>query len=126
MKDEGLLQMHSQEIQDKGQILAEDITIPGHDFAEQAIKSDEQTCESVSMISVFIHMPRLGKTVMMKFARKTKPSDLLIAAIQAAHVPKHCSADACLLYKGKPLQLGEKRARAIQIDENATLTLYLD
>ena len=63
--------MHPQEMQDKGQIMAGDIASPSHDFAEQAIKSDEQTCESESMISVFIHVPRLGKTVMMKLAKST-------------------------------------------------------
>ena len=78
------------------------------------------------MISLFIHEPRSGKTVMMKLARTVKPSDLLSAAIQAAQIPKHSSAGACLLHKGKALPLGERSIKAIQIDENATVTLCLN
>ena len=58
MKEEGFKQMHPQEIQDKGQTMAGDITSPEHNFSERAIKSDEQTCKSEIMISVFIHEPR--------------------------------------------------------------------
>ena len=75
---------------------------------------------------MFIHEPRMSKTVMIELAKTRKSSDLLSAAIHAVNIPLHNLAGACLLYKGKALPQQEKKVEEIEIEKHSTITICLN